>query len=186
MVGSFSTNQNLWNYINPQVHNIRRQGSNIAPINVYTSVSPGNTKSPLCSTIHFPAPKKLNCSPKQFPLTQPLHGNVDRFRYQADTTSLCQLQVRYLPRILASADHEFPRRKKTKCTGDRPVCCHCRRNRLECIYEPYSATLAENTTTNNPAISLTSNPNNLNNVGFTYQPFLTCVDLAAGRTFTEN
>ncbi|KAJ5103938.1 Zn(II)2Cys6 transcription factor [Penicillium argentinense] len=32
------------------------------------------------------------------------------------------------------------RRKKTKCSGERPVCSHCRRNRLACIWEPYSNT----------------------------------------------
>ncbi|CAG8040287.1 unnamed protein product [Penicillium salamii] len=55
------------------------------------------------------------------------------------------------------------RRKKTKCTGDRPICSHCRRNRLACVYEPYSATVAENPVAN-PTIPLTSAANNLNNV----------------------
>jgi hypothetical protein len=35
------------------------------------------------------------------------------------------------------------RRKKTKCSGERPVCFHCRRNRLTCIYEPYSTTISD-------------------------------------------
>ncbi|KAJ5749627.1 transcriptional regulator family: Fungal Specific TF, partial [Penicillium manginii] len=33
------------------------------------------------------------------------------------------------------------RRKKTKCSGERPICFHCRRNRVACLYEPYSATI---------------------------------------------
>ncbi|KAJ5385966.1 hypothetical protein N7509_008507 [Penicillium cosmopolitanum] len=32
-------------------------------------------------------------------------------------------------------------RKKTKCSGERPICFHCRRNRIACLYEPYSATI---------------------------------------------
>ncbi|KAJ5141212.1 hypothetical protein N7526_002207 [Penicillium atrosanguineum] len=35
------------------------------------------------------------------------------------------------------------RRKKTKCSGERPICFHCRRNRLACIYEPYAATIGD-------------------------------------------
>ena len=35
------------------------------------------------------------------------------------------------------------RRKKTKCSGERPICVHCRRNRLSCVYEPYSATVGD-------------------------------------------
>ncbi|KAI2703446.1 transcriptional regulator family: Fungal Specific TF [Penicillium roqueforti] len=54
------------------------------------------------------------------------------------------------------------RRKKTKCTGDRPICSHCRRNHLACIYEPYSATLAENPPAPNPVISLPPVENNNN------------------------
>ncbi|KAJ5786988.1 hypothetical protein N7457_001978 [Penicillium paradoxum] len=53
------------------------------------------------------------------------------------------------------------RRKKTKCTGDRPICSHCRRNRLACIYEPYSVTVAE-TTTANPTVSGSPMANSLN------------------------
>ncbi|RAH64593.1 Zn(II)2Cys6 transcription factor, partial [Aspergillus aculeatinus CBS 121060] len=30
------------------------------------------------------------------------------------------------------------RRRKTKCTGERPVCFQCRRNKHTCVYEPYS------------------------------------------------
>lgn len=115
---------------------------------------------------YFPRTRGAQLFFKQFLLIQPRHGYVDRLRYQADTASLCQLQVRPPPHILANADPKYCRRKKTKCTGDRPICSHCRRNRLACIYEPYSATLAENPTTTNPAISLTSIGNNLNNVGF--------------------
>ncbi|KAL3479636.1 fungal-specific transcription factor domain-containing protein [Aspergillus californicus] len=32
------------------------------------------------------------------------------------------------------------RRRKTKCSGERPICFHCRRNRHACVYEPYSVT----------------------------------------------
>ncbi|PKY09427.1 hypothetical protein P168DRAFT_278909 [Aspergillus campestris IBT 28561] len=38
--------------------------------------------------------------------------------------------------------------RKTKCSGEKPVCFHCRRNRKRCVYEPYSATVT--TTDYNP------------------------------------
>jgi hypothetical protein len=115
---------------------------------------------------YFPRTREAQSFFKQFLLIPPRHGYVDRLRYQADTASLRQLQVGPPPHILANVDPKHCRRKKTKCTGDRPICSHCRRNRLACIYEPYSVTLAENSTVTDPAISLTSNANNLNNVGF--------------------
>ncbi|PWY65934.1 hypothetical protein BO83DRAFT_440241 [Aspergillus eucalypticola CBS 122712] len=36
------------------------------------------------------------------------------------------------------------RRRKTKCSGERPICFHCRRNKHSCIYEPYSVTINDN------------------------------------------
>ncbi|CAI7667311.1 unnamed protein product [Penicillium bialowiezense] len=65
------------------------------------------------------------------------------------------------------------RRKKTKCTGDRPICYHCRRNHLACIYEPYSATVAENPSAPNSADLLPSAANNLNNVSLS-RPLQMC------------
>ncbi|KAL2811399.1 hypothetical protein BJX63DRAFT_399192 [Aspergillus granulosus] len=35
------------------------------------------------------------------------------------------------------------RRRKTRCTGERPVCTPCQRNGHQCVYEPYSVTVAE-------------------------------------------
>ncbi|XHG09050.1 hypothetical protein AWENTII_012129 [Aspergillus wentii] len=35
------------------------------------------------------------------------------------------------------------RKKKTKCSGERPICFHCRRNKRSCVYEPYSATVGD-------------------------------------------
>ncbi|KAL3432908.1 fungal-specific transcription factor domain-containing protein [Aspergillus tetrazonus] len=35
------------------------------------------------------------------------------------------------------------RRRKTKCSGERPVCFHCRRSRKRCVYEPYSMTIGD-------------------------------------------
>ncbi|KKK15186.1 hypothetical protein ARAM_002011 [Aspergillus rambellii] len=35
------------------------------------------------------------------------------------------------------------RRRKTKCSGERPLCSHCRRNRQRCVYEPYSMTIGD-------------------------------------------
>lgn len=35
------------------------------------------------------------------------------------------------------------RRKKTKCSGERPACFYCRRSNRPCVYEPYSATIAD-------------------------------------------
>ncbi|KAJ6104846.1 hypothetical protein N7523_011166 [Penicillium sp. IBT 18751x] len=50
------------------------------------------------------------------------------------------------------------RRKKTKCSGERPICSLCRRNRLACIYEPYAATIGDP----NPMPPLPPTGNNLN------------------------
>ncbi|PYH40463.1 Zn(II)2Cys6 transcription factor [Aspergillus saccharolyticus JOP 1030-1] len=36
------------------------------------------------------------------------------------------------------------RRRKTRCSGERPICFHCRRNKHSCIYEPYSVTVNDN------------------------------------------
>ncbi|KAL4738926.1 hypothetical protein BDV11DRAFT_215602 [Aspergillus similis] len=36
------------------------------------------------------------------------------------------------------------RRRKTKCSGDRPICFHCHRNKHSCVYEPYSVTVGDN------------------------------------------
>ncbi|PYI33605.1 hypothetical protein BP00DRAFT_485376 [Aspergillus indologenus CBS 114.80] len=30
------------------------------------------------------------------------------------------------------------------CSGERPICSHCRRNKHSCIYEPYSVTISDN------------------------------------------
>ncbi|WAO85916.1 Zn(2)-C6 fungal-type domain-containing protein [Fusarium falciforme] len=35
------------------------------------------------------------------------------------------------------------RRRKVKCSGERPVCTHCRQSRRSCVYEPYSVTAGE-------------------------------------------
>ncbi|KAL3440365.1 hypothetical protein BJX65DRAFT_290640 [Aspergillus insuetus] len=35
------------------------------------------------------------------------------------------------------------RRRKSRCSGERPVCLQCRRTRNCCVYEPYSVTVAE-------------------------------------------
>ncbi|KAH8680352.1 fungal-specific transcription factor domain-containing protein [Ilyonectria robusta] len=32
------------------------------------------------------------------------------------------------------------RRRKIKCSGQRPICTHCHQNRRSCVYEPYSMT----------------------------------------------
>ncbi|CAG8284606.1 unnamed protein product [Penicillium nalgiovense] len=56
------------------------------------------------------------------------------------------------------------RRKKTKCTGERPICLHCRRNRLACIYEPYATTIGDSNPM--PPVSPTGNNSNLNNIKF--------------------
>lgn len=80
---------------------------------------------------------------------------------------MCQLQVcsdgisRDEPPTNLLRDLPNSRRKKTKCSGERPICFHCRRNRLACIYEPYSATLGDA----NPPPPLPPVTNNLNNVG---------------------
>ncbi|KAL5046724.1 fungal-specific transcription factor domain-containing protein [Aspergillus fruticulosus] len=33
--------------------------------------------------------------------------------------------------------------KQEKCSGERPVCFHCRRSRHRCVYEPYSTTISD-------------------------------------------
>ncbi|RAK81319.1 Zn(II)2Cys6 transcription factor [Aspergillus fijiensis CBS 313.89] len=43
------------------------------------------------------------------------------------------------------------RRRKTKCSGERPICFHCRRNKHSCIYEPYSVTIGDNPPSSPPA-----------------------------------
>ncbi|RAH40590.1 Zn(II)2Cys6 transcription factor [Aspergillus brunneoviolaceus CBS 621.78] len=43
------------------------------------------------------------------------------------------------------------RRRKTKCSGERPICFHCRRNKHSCIYEPYSVTIGDNPPSTPPA-----------------------------------
>ncbi|RHZ58385.1 uncharacterized protein CDV56_104912 [Aspergillus thermomutatus] len=48
------------------------------------------------------------------------------------------------------------RRRKTKCSGERPVCFHCRRNKHTCVYEPYSVTVGDNP----PNAPVTSNAEN--------------------------
>ncbi|KAJ6184820.1 hypothetical protein N7519_006121 [Penicillium mononematosum] len=50
------------------------------------------------------------------------------------------------------------RRKKTKCTGERPICLHCRRNRLACIYEPYATTIGDSNHMP-PVVPTGNNPN---------------------------
>ncbi|KAL6230265.1 hypothetical protein BDW75DRAFT_223174 [Aspergillus navahoensis] len=35
------------------------------------------------------------------------------------------------------------RRRKSRCSGERPVCLQCRRTRNACVYEPYAVTVAE-------------------------------------------
>ncbi|KAJ5456918.1 hypothetical protein N7530_012192 [Penicillium desertorum] len=55
------------------------------------------------------------------------------------------------------------RRKKTKCTGERPICLHCRRNRLACIYEPHATTIGYSN--HMPPVVPAGNNLNLNNVG---------------------
>ncbi|KAF7162826.1 hypothetical protein CNMCM5623_007948 [Aspergillus felis] len=48
------------------------------------------------------------------------------------------------------------RRRKTKCSGERPICFHCRRNKHTCVYEPYSVTVGDNP----PNAPVTSNAEN--------------------------
>ncbi|KAF7168501.1 hypothetical protein CNMCM6106_003668 [Aspergillus hiratsukae] len=48
------------------------------------------------------------------------------------------------------------RRRKTKCSGERPICFHCRRNKHTCVYEPYSVTVGDNP----PSAPVTSNAEN--------------------------
>ncbi|KAL2848892.1 hypothetical protein BJY01DRAFT_262417 [Aspergillus pseudoustus] len=35
------------------------------------------------------------------------------------------------------------RRRKTRCSGDQPICIHCRRNGRACVYEPYAVTVGD-------------------------------------------
>ncbi|KAL4807214.1 fungal-specific transcription factor domain-containing protein [Aspergillus unguis] len=44
------------------------------------------------------------------------------------------------------------RRRKTKCSGERPVCFHCRRSRQRCVYEPYSTTISDTSAVPPPAV----------------------------------
>ncbi|KAF4461510.1 hypothetical protein FALBO_11696 [Fusarium albosuccineum] len=45
------------------------------------------------------------------------------------------------------------RRRKVKCSGERPVCTHCRQSRRSCVYEPYSATTAGENASTLPKLS---------------------------------
>ncbi|KAL4912929.1 fungal-specific transcription factor domain-containing protein [Aspergillus aurantiobrunneus] len=49
------------------------------------------------------------------------------------------------------------RRRKTKCSGERPVCFHCRRNRQRCVYEPYSMTIRDTSAVPPPLASQDNN-----------------------------
>ncbi|KAF9889610.1 hypothetical protein FE257_007118 [Aspergillus nanangensis] len=48
------------------------------------------------------------------------------------------------------------RRKKTKCSGERPSCFPCRRNQSRCVYEPYSATLGDSNSNPPPPTAATT------------------------------
>lgn len=54
------------------------------------------------------------------------------------------------------------RRKKTKCSGERPICFPCRRVRATCVYEPYSATVGDI----NPAVLASAVASNNDNVSW--------------------
>lgn len=89
-------------------------------------------------------------------------GNIKRIRQACANCRYARLGSTTMSICTSPTDLLSPncRRKKTKCSGERPICFHCRRNRLACVYEPYAATLGDP----NPAPTLAPVNNPLNNV----------------------
>ncbi|KAE8373930.1 hypothetical protein BDV26DRAFT_54402 [Aspergillus bertholletiae] len=56
------------------------------------------------------------------------------------------------------------RRRKTKCSGERPICFHCNRNKHTCVYEPYWATASDNPPAAPVASTSTNNENLLERI----------------------
>lgn len=55
----------------------------------------------------------------------------------------CDRALRVPLQFILSLTSSAIRRRKTKCSGERPVCFHCRRSRQRCVYEPYSSTVSD-------------------------------------------
>lgn len=107
-------------------------------------------------------------------------GSIKRIRQACancryGTLASLTIQCPFVHLRLTGALSPNCRRKKTKCSGERPICFHCRRNRLACVYEPYAATVGDP----NPAPTLAPPNNPLNNVSqrpispWSYAPALT-------------